>query len=234
MRVVFRRCLFLLVLVCVLVPGQLLADPAPELSPSSINSFDSLFMYPYSEPLSVTSDITQYLSLLTPAVLSLTAPPSDWVEISVLYATSALMSFGTRTALKHAIERNRPYMYDLDSLPSNSEELLADGTDSFPSGHSIMAFTGAAFTQSLFSLKYADSPYRKAATITAWSLAGATAVLRVASGNHFVTDVLAGAAIGSFYGFVVPYLAWKFLPSWQGDRLSVAVGPTTAVMNITF
>ena len=224
----------MVVLISLLVPLQLTADAGPSLDPSSINSFDRLFLYPYSEPLSIASDVTQYVSLLTPAIFSLTAPASHWLEISALYATSAILSFGTRTAVKQAVERNRPYMYDQDSLSGNVEDLLADGLDSFPSGHSIMAFTGAAFTQAVFSLRYPDSPYRKAATITAWTLAGATAALRVASGNHFVTDVLAGAAIGSFYGFVVPYLAWKFLPSWKGERFSVALGPTAAVIHMEF
>ncbi len=234
MRVVVGRYLFMAVLICLLVPMQLTADADPSLDPSSINPFDSLLLFPYSEPLSVASDVTQYISLLTPAIFSLATPSSDWLEISVLYATSAIFSFGTRTALKYAVERNRPYMYNQDSLPSDAEKLLEDGLDSFPSGHTIMAFTGAAFTQAVFSLRYPDSPYRRAATITAWTLAGATAALRVASGNHFVTDVLAGAAIGSFYGFVVPYLAWKFLPSWKGERFSVALGPTAAVIHMDF
>jgi len=32
------------------------------------------------------------------------------------------------------------------------------------------------------------------------------AALRLSSGNHFFTDVLAGAAIGCSVGFLVPYL----------------------------
>jgi undecaprenyl-diphosphatase len=195
----------------------------------TVNGFDSLLMFPYSEPLSITSDMTQYISFFTPAAFALVAPPSEGLEISLLYGTSALLSFGTRTLMKKTIERIRPYMYD-----SNPPGDMEDYNESFPSGHSIMAFTGAAFTHALFALRYPDSPYRVPVTIAAWTFASATAALRVASGNHFVTDVLAGAAIGSFFGFAVPYLAWKFLPSWQGDRISVAVGPTTMAMNIRF
>ena len=39
-----------------------------------------------------------------------------------------------------------------------------------------------------------------------YSLAAATAAMRVASGCHFVTDVLAGAALGSVIGIAVPAL----------------------------
>jgi undecaprenyl-diphosphatase len=197
-----------------------------------VNPFDRQVMFPYSEPLSLASDITQYISILSPALFAFAAPASDWLEISALYATSALLSYGTRTLMKMSIERYRPYTYAIDSYPSDPSELIEEERESFPSGHTIMAFTGAAFTQTLFSLRYPDSPYRTAGTIAAWSLAGATAVLRVASGNHFITDVLAGAAIGSLFGFAVPYLAWKFLPSWKSEHVSVMVGPSSALVQL--
>ncbi len=220
------RFLILLIILSVLAVGHLGADPMPL---PTVNGLDSVLMFPYSAPLSITSDVTQYISILTPAAFALVAAPSEWLEISLLYGTSALLSFGTRTLLKKTIERIRPYMYG-----SNPPEDAEDYNESFPSGHSIMAFTGAAFTHALFALRYPDSRYRLPVTIAAWTFASATAALRVASGNHFVTDVLAGAAIGSFFGFAVPYLAWKFLPSWQGDRIGVAVGPTMMAMNIRF
>lgn len=223
-----KRYLFLILLIIlsVFAIGHLGADPMPL---PAVNGFDSMLMFPYSEPLSITSDVTQYISFFTPAAFAFVAPPSEWLEISLLYGTSALLSFGTRTLMKKSIERIRPYMYE-----PNPPADMDDYNESFPSGHSIMAFTGAAFTNALFALRYPDSPYRMPVTIAAWTFASATAALRVASGNHFVTDVLAGAAIGSFFGFAVPYLAWKFLPSWQGDRISVAVGPTMMAMNIRF
>ncbi len=223
--------LILLIVLSVFTIGHLSADPAPP--PPTVNDFDSVLMFPYSEPLSITSDVTQYISFFAPAAFAFVAPPSEWLEISLLYGTSALLSFGTRTLMKKTIERIRPYEYFPDSpeQPPMGED---DHDESFPSGHSIMAFTGAAFTHALFALRYPDSRYRMPVTIAAWTFASATAALRVASGNHFVTDVLAGAAIGSFFGFAVPYLAWKFLPSWQGDRISVAVGPTMMAMNIRF
>ena len=37
-------------------------------------------------------------------------------------------------------------------------------------------------------------------------MAAATALLRIFSGNHFPTDVAAGAVIGTIYGIGVPWL----------------------------
>lgn len=199
---------------------------AGELDRSDVNAFDRVLMFPYSEPLSVASDVTQYLSLLSPVMFACAAPSSDWFDIALMYAGASALSFGTRTVLKATVVRERPYQYFSDP-PSE-----ADHDQSFPSGHSVMAFTGAAFTQALFSLRYPDSPYRIPVTASAWTLAAATAVLRVASGNHFVTDVLAGALIGSFYGFAVPYVCSLFNTDEQNDGVVLSVGPNMVAVRV--
>lgn len=91
-----------------------------------------------------------------------------------------------------------------------------------------MAFSSAAYTQTVFSLKYPDSPYRTAVTATTWALAATTAVLRVASGNHFVTDVLAGAAIGSVLGFAGPYLTHLIFRDKE-NAPTLMIGPSVGL-----
>ncbi len=184
----------ILVLLIVCISSPLFAD----------NWFDEQFSSPYNEALSITSDITSIATVLAPGAFLFAAPSSDWVEIGLIYVPTTLASYAVRTVLKNTITRQRPYM-----LPGYGGDLpldLSDGDDSFPSGHTLMAFSSAAFMQAEFILNYPDSPYRRAVTLTTWALAATTAVLRVASGNHFVTDVLAGAAIGSALGFAGPYL----------------------------
>lgn len=194
----------LLALACALAPVATGAQEATYPLPSyDVNLIDRSLMFSYSEPLDAASDYTQYAAFLTPSVFALAAPTEDWLGIGAMYAGSALMSFATGTLLKAVIERERPYMY-FDDPPAAA---IADGDyiDSFPSRHSIMAFTGAAFTATLFKERYPDSPYRVPAVIAAYVLAGVTAGLRVGSGSHFLTDVAGGAAIGTFFGFIVPY-----------------------------
>jgi len=177
--------------------------PGLPLPAIDVNAIDRVIMFSYSEPLDSVSDYTQYAAFLSPAVFALAAPVEDWLGIGAMYAGSAVLSYAARTGLKAVVERNRPYMY-FDNPPAS---LVAEGDhlDSFPSGHAIMAFTGAGYTATLFARRYPDSPYRWPAVAGAYALATATVALRVGSGSHFMTDVAAGAAIGTFFGFIVPY-----------------------------
>jgi len=189
------------------------------------NWFDEQFIYPYNENLSLVSDITSGLTLFAPAAFLFAAPSSDYVEIGLTYGATTLASYSVRTLLKYTISRPRPYQLPdhMDTSPPTS-----DFDQSFPSGHTLMAFSSAAFTQTVFSLRYPDSPYKTAVTASTWVLAATTAVLRVASGNHFVTDVLAGAAIGSLLGFAGPYLTHLMFKD-KDNAPTLMIGPTVGM-----
>lgn len=217
-----HRSFFVILFAALFVAGAF-AEP---LSMSEVNPFDRQIMFPYSEGLDIASDITQYAAFLMPSAFFAASPSSDWLEVGVMYAGSSLLAFGAGTGLKAVIERDRPYMY-FDEPPA---EAVKDGScrESFPSRHSIMAFSGAAFTATLFALRYPDSKYRVPVTAAAYTLAGTTAALRIAGGSHFMTDVLAGAAIGSFSGFIVPYVATRFgLVGGEPDGAGFSMTPNS-------
>ncbi len=190
------------------------------------NSFDEQFIFPYNETLSLVSDITSALTMLAPGAFLFVAPSSDWVGLGLTYAPTVIASYAVRTVLKNTISRERPYMLagNTDPYPSDTSEK----NQSFPSGHTLMAFSSAAFTQTVFSLKYPDAPYKTAVTATTWALAATTAILRVASGNHFVTDVLGGAAIGSALGFAGPYLSHLMFKDKEGSP-TLLIGPSVGM-----
>lgn len=80
---------------------------------------------------------------------------------------------------------------------------------SFPSGHSAAAFSGATFIHKRYGLTQALIPY---------AMAAFTGFSRVYADKHWVHDVIAGAAIGSF-------LSWTFTSRLDSDAdmsLSVA------------
>ena len=81
-----------------------------------------------------------------------------------------------------------------------------DWDDSFVSGHTTMSFAAAAFTTFMFCQYFPDSPWKIPVITASFTAAAVTGGLRIASGNHFVTDVLAGAGLGSVIGFLVPWI----------------------------
>jgi len=87
-----------------------------------------------------------------------------------------LKSFGANIvatwALKEAVDKQRPD---------------GSGGGAFPSGHSSMAFQGAAFIHARYGIRKAWPSYAMA-TYVAWT--------RVDSDQHDVADVAAGAALG--------------------------------------
>ena len=187
----------------------------------------SAFTFEYNESLSKASDITLGLTLVTPGVLGLIAPPSDYIAIVSSYAGTMVSAYGVRTVLKQVIHKPRPYVGQIDRPADTSEDY-----ESFPSGHSIMAFSAAAYAQTMQLLFYPDSTTMKAVSATTWILAATTATLRVISGNHYLEDVLAGAAIGSAIGFLGPYLTYRLLQR-DSNAPHILAGPVVG-MQVSF
>jgi hypothetical protein len=95
-----------------------------------------------------------------------------------------LVTAGVTGGLKTVTNRSRP---------------SGDGK-SFPSGHSSAAFSSATLSnRNLDSIPMSDN-LRLALQVGNLLLATATAWARVEANAHFPTDVLAGAALGHFFG----------------------------------
>ena len=153
-----------------------------------------------------------------------------------MYTETALIANGIKDITKLIVDRPRPYMY-FDGYPQKEIE-ERDWCKSFPSGHTTMAFTAAAFNTYVFSKYFPDSPWRFVVAGGSYAIAVTTAALRLASGNHFATDVLTGAAIGTLCGFLVPYLhtlnTGKADKQGQAQTLSAQVVPNGFYVTLTF
>ncbi|MEW5813799.1 MAG: phosphatase PAP2 family protein [Spirochaetota bacterium] len=173
----------------------------------TINTLDKGAVFPYSETADVVSDFTQYAVALSPALLAIGTISRDWLNIGVMYFESTAIAFSVKNILKLAVTRYRPYMY-YDTLPA---EIIADGdyANSFPSGHSALSFNAATFLTYMFAYYHPKSFWTIPVAVGSYGIAVVTTLLRVTSGSHFVTDVLAGATIGTLSGFLVPFLHMK-------------------------
>lgn len=173
---------------------------------SDIDVMDQLFMRPYSKPLHIVGTGTMGLAMLSPAVFAI-MPSNEWLTIGTMYAETLLIANGIKEWTKLLVYRARPYMY-FDDYPQDKLE-DGDWNCSFPSGHTTLAFAGAAFTTMVFCQCYPNSNWKYAVAGISFGMAALTGGLRMASGNHFFTDVLVGALIGTATGFAVPYMHSK-------------------------
>jgi membrane-associated phospholipid phosphatase len=166
-----------------------------------INSLDREAMAPrYSRAMDLASTITEYGAFALPVVVGLLADSGDALPLGAVYLESVTLGMSVKNLVDFFLPRYRPYVYtggaeDVDPLEVDQ---------SFPSGHTTLAFASATAGVLLFRAVSPRSPYLVPFAIASYSLAAATATLRVTSGMHFVTDVIAGAVIGSAFGYLMP------------------------------
>jgi len=123
------------------------------------------------------------------------------VDLQSYAASAALISLA-----KSLVGRERPFVRDCvgDDVRCNTRETHK----SFLSGHTAMAFTAAGLVcvhhheLALYGGGVGDS----VACGVALGVASTTAILRMMADKHYATDVVAGLAVGTFAGFVLPYL----------------------------
>lgn len=193
---------------------------------SDIAPFEQIFMRPYSKPLHIVGTGTMVLAMATPALFAV-MPSSQWLTVGTMYLETMLLANGIKEWMKLLIYRARPYMY-FEGYP---QDKLDDGdwNCSFPSGHTTLAFAGAAFTTMVFCQCFPNSDWKYAVAGGAFGIAALTGALRMASGNHFLTDVLTGAVIGTACGFVVPYMHTKgFYDNFEKKNKSASASVSPA------
>lgn len=170
-----------------------------------VNVFDRYFMKSYSSSRDKAADFLLAAAVATPLAL-IPSGKDEWLTEGVMYAETLLIANGIKEITKLCVSRTRPYMYyDSDTWPESDVD-SGDYANSFPSGHTTIAFASATFTSYTFSKYFPDSAWKYPVIAGSYALAAGTSALRLLSGNHFMTDVLAGAAIGSAVGFLVPWL----------------------------
>jgi undecaprenyl-diphosphatase len=202
--------------------------PAPDsagLDSSKIPWFDALYTTSHSAALNTTTDVLVVALAALPAAAVPGLSFRRMAIVGTMYSETIGLAYSLDSIIKAVVVRNRPYAYS-STPPSDIGSV--DISSSFPSLHSTVAFASAVFAGSVFDTLHPDSPYRWAVWGTGIGVATLVSTLRVASGDHFVSDVVTGAALGSLIGFGVPYLH-RLGGGNRGEAeagLAVSVSPT--------
>lgn len=131
-----------------------------------------------------------------------------WQDTAVIleaYALNALIV----SIVKYAVRRPRPYVYDPGQPPEARN--TTDAQLSFYSGHTATTFAAAVGFSEVFRRRHDGIavPIYYAGSV---ALASLTGFLRILAGKHFLTDVLAGAIVGTSLGILIPALHVRDLP----------------------
>ena len=127
-----------------------------------------------SDGLETFGDIAQ---IAIPAIaLVASVAKGDYLGAAQLGVTTGV-TLGITHGLKIAIDRKRPN----------------GGGQSFPSGHTAAAFSGAAYLHFRYGWEYG---------LPAYAVASVVAISRVKADKHHVTDVVGGAAIAIITAYV--------------------------------
>ncbi|MFI5188388.1 MAG: phosphatase PAP2 family protein [Chitinophagales bacterium] len=130
---------------------------------------------------------------------------NEKIKTTTLLATQAYITGGVmESLLKFLSGRQRPSYYDPNSnevepkfhgpFSSNGRDINGKGTNSsFPSGHTTVAFAVAT----VFAMEYRDRPLIPILSYSAATLIGLS---RITENQHWITDVVAGAALGFLTG----------------------------------
>ena len=181
------------------------------LNRNDVNAFDRWLMFPFNRgfqntriPLMI---IYNSSIIIPPLILSwgnLRGSFNVWLTYGVMFTQAFLFTYGTKELIKRIVDRNRPYLY-FDE-PYNLSMVDNRFNRSFPSGGTAVAFMPAAFLSVTFSQEFPESRWRILVIVGSFTLASVVGATRIFSGDHFLTDVLAGAAIGTLYGWLIPRL----------------------------
>jgi hypothetical protein len=161
----------------------------------------------------LTSDILMYTLAAAPFMENVYAVAdgdrswSDyWQHLTVDFAALGL-TYGIVQLIKHTVSRDRPFVNEC--LRSGAAaQCYSDGgaQQSFLSGHTALAFTGAGLVCA-HAANGEDDTVSNTACAASMVLAAVTGGLRIMADAHYASDVLAGATLGLVMGYFLPRIA---------------------------
>lgn len=128
------------------------------------------------------------------------------VQLALIDLETLAITTVMTTALQRATGRARPFLRECASNPKSDPDCAGPANTrntSFISGHASLAFSAATtlcVQHARISLYGSADPVVCPAALT---IAAGSSLLRVVADRHWISDVIAGAVLGSAVGYVV-------------------------------
>lgn len=187
-------------------------DDISRLNGNIINRFDKPAINYLSAKHSEFSDYSRAALVLSPSIIMLHQSKNfrfkNSFTLGIIYLESMLCLKGLNDIVKNLTARPRPFLYNPDLSVQERYDYLETTSSygSFFSGHTSTAFLSAVFLSKTFTDIYGKSAWNAVIWTASLSAASITGYCRVAAGEHFPTDVLTGAIIGSLFGYIFPII----------------------------
>lgn len=165
---------------------------------------------PYQDRANLASNVLAYgllpLSVLGADFLaaSKSGQPELVLQDGAIILESVLLATVFNQMVKMSFGRQRPFVRALPPEQRGLTDRPADNNLSFYSGHTSQAFSIAVSAGVVAHMR--GYRYRGLVWAVGLPLAAAMPLLRMAGARHYLSDVLAGAVMGSAFGVAVPLL----------------------------
>ena len=187
---------------CAPVPG---APPEPMIrcNPASLNWLDRQVAGRYHPGWTSWSDVGLYgIEALAASGILVHEGLRRGLNDLVVIAEATLLSSAASGLSTAMTGRPRPYMYGTEAPLSVRQN--GNGGLSYFSGHTSTSFGAVTSTFMTLRRLHPDARWPWLVMAGGGALAGLVGATRVLAGDHFPTDVLAGAVVGTAIGVLVP------------------------------
>ena len=170
-----------------------------------INFIDKWAVGNNSDSANNFSDIPFAFSFATPLLLLFDDEVNEQTATVLgLYLESLATTGAMYTLTAGLVSRSRPYVYsDEESLERRTS---GNGQRSFYSGHVAAAATATFFTAKVYTDLNPDLKGKFFVWTGAALVPATIAYFRLEAGQHFLTDMMLGYALGAATGYLVPEL----------------------------
>lgn len=139
----------------------------------------------FSKFISKTTTAATLAVPLTIGTVALIKNDDELLKTGIYAGTSLAINAAATYALKHTVNRRRPY----DAFPNEITGYAIESSASFPSGHTSLAFATATSLSIAWPKWYVIAP--------SYTWACAVGYSRMNLGVHYPSDVIAGALLGA-------------------------------------
>ena len=168
------------------------------LDENDVPFFDRIGLQPYSATLKDYSDYTAYLAIGSTLYCLYESDKEILLDNLLVFSEIMIAQSAIAKWTKTLSHRYRPFVYDENV--SYDKKKQRNSQHSFYSMHSSTVFAAATSGYYYYSINYGHNIFMGSIL---FGSASATAILRVAAAQHFPSDVIIGAIVGSGVSYVI-------------------------------